>query len=492
MKKLIVFLVLAMSFVPVFTAYANDNNAITSTLTRYVRDNGVILELTNDKAYLNILSSIGVLIAAIPTNSPATREVLNESLVAMGINGMSIEEYEWYRGKSQTIQQSSVTILTAEEKIFQSIRPVNEFSQFLNDNPATLPTNNVLNNIAKDFVRQMSTHPISFENIMLGKPTQLHRQQSNEFVQRMNENRHLDPASRAMHLNNDGMSSLLENIDGIFPYIRSDGNSFGFWNGREIWIATHTMHNEIAVPLSVDDMTYTVFYEIGRTLGFGEELSIAKADIFTGRAPIFDGPWYHRLGLHNVLANAYSNDQIRQYLNSQNLSAQDRQYLEDAIILDFNVPRVNADMPWLGVAPYSFHAEIAWENLSQQKTHTDIVSNTEIRLAIDNKNYIVNGVLMESDAAPFIAQGRTMIPLRIISEALGASVSFNSATGTVTIIHKGAQISLLIDTPLPNDMGTPVVINGRTFVPIRYVSETLGAAVRWDNTNSAVYIRLLL
>ncbi|MCL2199807.1 MAG: copper amine oxidase N-terminal domain-containing protein [Defluviitaleaceae bacterium] len=37
-------------------------------------------------------------------------------------------------------------------------------------------------------------------------------------------------------------------------------------------------------------------------------------------------------------------------------------------------------------------------------------------------------------------------------------------------------------------MGTPLNVNGITFVPVRYVSETTGATVRWDGANNAVYI----
>jgi len=49
-------------------------------------------------------------------------------------------------------------------------------------------------------------------------------------------------------------------------------------------------------------------------------------------------------------------------------------------------------------------------------------------------------------------------------------------------------VSIVVNQPLPDGMGMPVIINNRTFVPARYISETFGAEVRWDRDNSAVYV----
>ncbi|MCL1842318.1 MAG: copper amine oxidase N-terminal domain-containing protein [Defluviitaleaceae bacterium] len=81
-----------------------------------------------------------------------------------------------------------------------------------------------------------------------------------------------------------------------------------------------------------------------------------------------------------------------------------------------------------------------------------------------------------------------MIPLRIIAEALGAEVGWDNSSRTVTITGRGEIINLIVDAPLPDDMGTSTIINGLTFVPVRYISETLGATVQWDEVNNAVYI----
>ena len=82
-----------------------------------------------------------------------------------------------------------------------------------------------------------------------------------------------------------------------------------------------------------------------------------------------------------------------------------------------------------------------------------------------------------------------MVPLALIAEALGADVSWDGNTRTVTIMSEGTMLMLIIDVPLPNDMGTPVISNGRTFVPVAFISQMLGANVRWDGDNQAVYIQ---
>ena len=119
-----------------------------------------------------------------------------------------------------------------------------------------------------------------------------------------------------------------------------------------------------------------------------------------------------------------------------------------------------------------------------------ITLTATLRLSIGSATFTHMGEMMQSDAVPFIdaETNRTMVPLRIIAEGLGAEVSFDDTTRTVYIQGNGTQISLTIDVPLPDGLGTPVIVDGRTFVPARYISEILGAAVRWDNEARAVYV----
>ncbi len=101
---------------------------------------------------------------------------------------------------------------------------------------------------------------------------------------------------------------------------------------------------------------------------------------------------------------------------------------------------------------------------------------------------IVEGRSIDFDAAPFMdANNRLMVPLRAIVEALDATVDFNGETKEITIV-KQDQTSIfmlnsnmvLVGKELKSMDTMPVVKNGRTMVPVRYVGEYFGALVNWD------------
>ena len=111
-----------------------------------------------------------------------------------------------------------------------------------------------------------------------------------------------------------------------------------------------------------------------------------------------------------------------------------------------------------------------------------------MRLVIGQYAYTQNGINQVSDAAPFIAEGRTMIPLRLIAEAMGADVDWDGNTRTITITRGAAVVTLVVDQPLPNGLGTPVINNDRTFVPLLFVAEALGAGIEWDGATQSIEV----
>lgn len=109
---------------------------------------------------------------------------------------------------------------------------------------------------------------------------------------------------------------------------------------------------------------------------------------------------------------------------------------------------------------------------------------------------VVNGRVVPFDSAPYIDEhDRTMVPLRAIAEALGAEVGWNGQARVVTI-RRDDQVSLFtIDSNTAVFSGVrvsmdtcPVIRNDRTMLPVRYVAESLGAAVDWDQDTMTVNI----
>ena len=114
-----------------------------------------------------------------------------------------------------------------------------------------------------------------------------------------------------------------------------------------------------------------------------------------------------------------------------------------------------------------------------------------------------NGALVEfTDAKPYIDENnRTMMPLRAVVEALGAEVTWDGATRTASVTKNGITVKVTIGSKdiaiikdgitTYNTMDTVAVLNaaeGRTYVPIRYVAEGLGAYVDYSDAFRVVGI----
>jgi len=107
----------------------------------------------------------------------------------------------------------------------------------------------------------------------------------------------------------------------------------------------------------------------------------------------------------------------------------------------------------------------------------------------------LDGKQMSFDVPAIIENNTTLVPLRAIFESLGATVEWNDQTQTVTAIKTGTQIKLTLGQATAYKNGSPVSlavpaksINNRTMVPLRFVSEALGAQVNWDGYTQTITI----
>ena len=99
----------------------------------------------------------------------------------------------------------------------------------------------------------------------------------------------------------------------------------------------------------------------------------------------------------------------------------------------------------------------------------------------------VDGEVLKTDVPPSIIDGRTMVPMRVIFEKLGASISWDPGAQKVTAEKDGINLELVIGAPTAKlngsdiNLDVPAVISeGRTLVPLRFISEILGLTVDWD------------
>jgi alpha-tubulin suppressor-like RCC1 family protein len=107
----------------------------------------------------------------------------------------------------------------------------------------------------------------------------------------------------------------------------------------------------------------------------------------------------------------------------------------------------------------------------------------------------LDGTILLFDQPPVLINTKTMVPLRKIFEALGASIDWNAKTQTVTATSGDTVVKLTIgDTKgYVNNVAVPLeqpaaIVNEKTLVPVRFIGESFGAKVDWDEGTKTVIL----
>lgn len=111
----------------------------------------------------------------------------------------------------------------------------------------------------------------------------------------------------------------------------------------------------------------------------------------------------------------------------------------------------------------------------------------------------VNGDYVNSDVESFIENGRTLVPVRVISETLGFKVEWNQADQEVLIKTSESEDAKVLSLKINNTKAlfgdkefdldvAPKISQSRTFVPLRFISEAFGLKVDWDEENKTAIV----
>ena len=107
----------------------------------------------------------------------------------------------------------------------------------------------------------------------------------------------------------------------------------------------------------------------------------------------------------------------------------------------------------------------------------------------------VNGREISAEVPPTVIDGRTMVPVRAIFEAVGANIDFDAETKTITARKGDTTVNMTVGANAVTvnnkevQLDAPaVIVNGRTLAPARFVAETFGYTVQWDAENKIVKI----
>lgn len=138
----------------------------------------------------------------------------------------------------------------------------------------------------------------------------------------------------------------------------------------------------------------------------------------------------------------------------------------------------------------TFAAEAEGEYTIEAATMVEVMI-----LTIDEHDAHVFGEEDRNDVVPKIVNDRTMLPARFVAENLGAKVEWDEAARKVTITKDEIVIEITIDAEIALVNGEEVKLdspafieNSRTYTPIRFISETLGAKVFWNGETQKVTI----
>ena len=165
----------------------------------------------------------------------------------------------------------------------------------------------------------------------------------------------------------------------------------------------------------------------------------------------------------------------------------------------YRISTVKVDGKSIGaVSSYTF------TNITQDHTIEAIFEKenkeTVIILQIGNTTFTVNGSTRTLDSPPIIKNGRTLLPIRAVVEALGGTAGWDATERKVTVTLSSTTIELWIgksiakvngiDTPIDatNSKVVPEIINSRTMLPLRFVAESLDCTVEWDGTTKTITI----
>ncbi len=112
-------------------------------------------------------------------------------------------------------------------------------------------------------------------------------------------------------------------------------------------------------------------------------------------------------------------------------------------------------------------------------TVASYIKTNELSITIGEKGYTHNGEAKTMDVAPFIQDGRTMVPLRFLSESLGAWVGWDVDENRASVRLGDETVSVVIDEPIEGFDTEAVLIDGRTFVPLSYINDFFSVESIW-------------
>lgn len=198
-------------------------------------------------------------------------------------------------------------------------------------------------------------------------------------------------------------------------------------------------------------------------------------------------------GMKDMQFLSLAHNPVRDITPLSGMTDLDSIFLNDTLVTDLSILKNCEHLSEL----YLNHN--ALNPVSQTLVETFKGQNVEV---LDIKTFpkrvrvLVDEQFLLLDSKPVIDEGSTLVPLRGIFEKLGATVTWDANSQSVTATRDGRTIRLQISSKEAAIDGTgwslevaPRLIDGSTMIPVRFVAEALGSEVHWDQANKLVLIK---
>jgi hypothetical protein len=162
-----------------------------------------------------------------------------------------------------------------------------------------------------------------------------------------------------------------------------------------------------------------------------------------------------------------------------------------------SVQHIYVASPALGQDERALTGEIAFDDVQfQSKKAIPALNKNQVKLTINKKTILVNGKPKMIDQAPVNLNGTALVPIRFVIEQLGGTVKWDPNEKKATIL-RGSQLidfwvgkkDFIVNGNSATALGAPQMINGRTMVPLRVLSEKLGWKVTWDDKTKSILLQ---
>jgi len=215
-------------------------------------------------------------------------------------------------------------------------------------------------------------------------------------------------------------------------------------------------------------------------------ITYTKKPISEEAAQIFDGNWnnfelQHFGDLYVARLNTY--DSTPYFYNQLGDSCNKVYYFDD----NFNV---------LAVHNFSAYPEKVYEENGEIITLSDGINFSTTLPNLEKMMTVrVNNQYVKFDVNPIIESGRTLVPLRAIFEALSAKVDWDELSKTAKVFDQNTALEFSIDNDIATVNGEKIKMDVparqygfRTLIPLRFISETLGYSVTWNDSTKTIDI----